>query len=82
MPRFRAAWCFTAPFNVTGQPAISLPFRWEGNLPFGVQLVAALGREDLLLSVATQLEAAALGRRAVRRSSCRWRSRARRKRGA
>ena len=48
---------FTEPFNVTGQPTISLPLHWtpEG-LPVGVQLVAAIGREDLLISVASQLE--------------------------
>jgi len=51
------AGCFTAAFNATGQPAISLPLGWsEDGLPVGVQLVAPLGREDLLLRVASQLE--------------------------
>ena len=50
---------FTAPFDVTGQPAISLPLHWSGEgLPIGVQLVAAYGREDVLLRVAAQLEQA------------------------
>ncbi len=48
---------FTIPFNVTGQPAISLPLHWsDDGLPIGVQLVAAFGREDLLSRVAAQLE--------------------------
>jgi amidase len=51
---------YTAQFNMTGQPAVSLPLHWtpEG-LPVGVQLVAAYGREDLLVRVASQLEQAA-----------------------
>ncbi len=50
---------FTPAQNATGQPAISLPLYWSDNgLPIGVQLVADFGREDLLLQVAAQLEAA------------------------
>jgi amidase len=51
---------YTAQFNVTGQPAVSLPLHWTpGGLPVGVQLVAAYGREDVLIRVASQLERAA-----------------------
>jgi amidase len=51
---------YTAQFNMTGQPAISLPLHWTpGGLPVGVQLVAAYGREDILIQVASQLEQAA-----------------------
>ncbi len=50
---------YTAPFNVTGQPAVSVPLSWSAaELPIGSQLVAAYGREDLLVRVASQLEAA------------------------
>jgi amidase len=50
---------FTRPFNITGQPAISLPLSWSSaGLPVGVQLVAAYGREDLLINVAAQAEQA------------------------
>jgi amidase len=53
------AGAFTAIFNATGQPAISLPLHWTADeLPVGVQLVAPLGREDLLIDVAAQLERA------------------------
>jgi amidase len=50
---------FTPQFNITGQPAISLPLAWsESGLPIGLQFVAAQAREDLLLRVASQLERA------------------------
>lgn len=48
---------FTALFNGTGHPAISLPTgRSAGGMPIGSQLVARFGREDVLLAVARQLE--------------------------
>jgi amidase len=48
------------PFDVTGEPALSLPLGTspEG-LPVGVQLVAPVGREDLLIRLGSALEAAA-----------------------
>src|SRR5438270_4831149 len=58
---FRAAGLvpFTPPFNITGQPAVSVPLSWnDAGLPIGVQLVSAFGREDMLLRVAAQLEQA------------------------
>jgi amidase len=58
--RVAAFMPYTAQLNVTGQPALSLPLHvTAAGLPVGVQLVAAAGREDLLLRVAGQLEQAA-----------------------
>ncbi|MGW7261211.1 amidase family protein [Streptomyces sp. NPDC054834] len=50
----------TSVFNVTGQPAISIPIHHGDStgLPVGIQIVAAPWREDLLLQVARALELA------------------------
>jgi amidase len=62
MARFRKSGYFTpftAIFNVTGQPAVTLPlYQGEDGLPTGVQLVGPPAREEVLLSLAVQLEAA------------------------
>ena len=50
---------FTAVFNLTGQPAISVPVGLDGDgLPLAVQLVGRLGAEDVLYALAGQLERA------------------------
>jgi amidase len=50
---------FTAVFNISGQPAMSLPLaQSRDGLPIGVQFVAPYGREDLLFRVAARLEQA------------------------
>jgi amidase len=47
-------------WNMTGQPAISVPvYETADGVPVGVQLVGPPGRDDLVLSLAAQLEAAA-----------------------
>ncbi len=46
-------------FNASGQPAMSVPLHWnKDNLPIGVQFASRTGAEDLLFSLAGQLEAA------------------------
>lgn len=52
------ATALTLPFNITGQPAISLPAGFDHNgLPVGIQLVTAPRHDQLLLRVAAYLEA-------------------------
>ena len=59
MRRARRFAAFTPPFNMSGQPAISLPLhRNAEGLPIGIQLAAAYGREDVLIRIASQLESA------------------------
>ena len=51
---------YTPLFNLTGQPGVSVPAGFSADgLPLSVQLVGRLGAEDLLYSVAGQIEAAA-----------------------
>jgi amidase len=47
---------FTQPWNVTGQPAASIPAPVDGGLPIGAQLVARPNGEATLLSLSAQLE--------------------------
>ncbi len=50
---------FTPVFNMTGQPAISLPLHWTPDgVPVGIQLAAKLGDEATLFRLAGQLEQA------------------------
>ena len=58
---FRAAQFvpFTPIFNVTGQPAMSVPLSWNhDNVPIGVQVAARFGDEATLFRLAAQLETA------------------------
>lgn len=48
------AW--TWPFNISGQPAISIPVWSTGHLPVGIQIVGRPGADDLVLSYAASLE--------------------------
>jgi amidase len=50
---------FTAPYNMSGQPAVNIPLHWtDSGLPIGVQLVGRPGDEVTLLRLAAQIEAA------------------------
>jgi amidase len=51
---------FTAVCNATGVPAMSLPLAWtEDNLPIGMHFVGRFGAEEMLFSLAAELERAA-----------------------
>lgn len=58
--RFCLDWhCFTFPFNITGQPAISIPAGWSAKgLPIGLQLVGRTGDDAGVLALAASLEEA------------------------
>jgi amidase len=57
--RITDACRYTMPGNEVGLPAISLPAGWDPDgVPVGVMLYANFGREDLLLAVAAEVEAA------------------------
>jgi amidase len=50
---------FTALYNSSGQPAVSLPLHWtDGGLPVGVMLAGRYGEDALLVALSAQLEAA------------------------
>ncbi|MFO8240201.1 MAG: amidase [Dissulfuribacterales bacterium] len=50
---------FTYPFNITGQPAVSLPCGWskDENLPVGLQIIGPTASEENLISLSAQFEA-------------------------
>jgi amidase len=50
---------YAAMYNVTGQPAVSVPLHWtDGGLPIGVMLAGRMGDEATLIALSAQLEAA------------------------
>jgi amidase/aspartyl-tRNA(Asn)/glutamyl-tRNA(Gln) amidotransferase subunit A len=56
---YRNWLCWTWPFNVTGQPAASVPAGFSSDgLPIGVQIVGRAADERTVISVAAQLERA------------------------
>lgn len=57
--RFHSYSPFTALFNASGQPAMSVPLYWTaGDLPLGSHFAARFGEEGTLLALAAQLEQA------------------------
>ncbi|NBQ83437.1 MAG: amidase [Alphaproteobacteria bacterium] len=50
---------YTAVFNASGQPALSLPLHWApGDLPVGVHFAARFGEDEMLMGLARQIEMA------------------------
>jgi amidase len=50
---------YTALYNLSGQPAVSLPLHWnDDGLPIGVMLAGRMGDEATLISLSAQVEAA------------------------
>jgi amidase len=50
---------WTALYNLSGQPAVSVPLHWNADgLPIGVMLAGQMGAEGTLISLSAQLEAA------------------------
>lgn len=48
---------FTAAFNASGQPAVSIPLFWsEAGLPIGVHLAARYGEDEMLMSLCAEIE--------------------------
>ena len=59
MATFAGFPSFAQPFNLSGQPALSLPLGWSSTgLPIGVQLAGRRLSEGILLRLAAQLESA------------------------
>ena len=53
---------YTQPISCIGLPVLAVPVPRDGQLPIGVQLIAAPGREDILFRVADALERAGVVR--------------------
>jgi amidase len=50
---------YTALYNISGQPAVTLPLYWTSDgLPIGVMLAGRMGDEAMLISLSAQIEAA------------------------
>jgi amidase len=57
--RFHSYSPFTAVFNASGQPAMSVPLYWSAaGLPMGAHFAGRFGEESTLFALAAQLERA------------------------